>query len=57
MSTLDKYEGSVAKGSMMDRANASGITLEEAIMDAEAVIIVDVSGSMGGYVQKQGISK
>ena len=57
MQNLDSYEGSVAKGSVMDKSKELGITLEEAIMSAEAVIIVDVSGSMGAYVDENAIVK
>ena len=57
MTDLNKYSGSVAKGSVLDKANETGITLEEAIMDAEAVIIVDVSGSMGAYIQDNAVVK
>jgi len=41
------------KGSMKDVAEANGITLAEAIADAEAILLVDISGSMAGEPERK----
>jgi len=37
----------VVKGSLMDASQSRGVTMAEAIMEAEAIVLIDMSGSMG----------
>lgn len=43
---ISKYDGKVAKGSVQDVAQQQGRQIEDVMMEVDAVIIVDTSGSM-----------
>lgn len=58
MSTIQKRQTDrVAKGSLSDVAKSSNVSLAEAFLDVDAIVIVDTSGSMGARDTRDGRSR
>lgn len=55
--SIRKYEGAIVTGSLTDIAKSTGASLAETFIGADAVVIVDTSGSMASADTPQGKSR